>query len=344
MVRAFQYKPLFDASRDWKAEFTQRRVEFSARLSHDPRKAVRLATLPMRLALNPYWDKRREDEIVRRASGFDVVSFIKSPGLKLYERIKALNGPKTILDLNDAVWLAYFKWPDLPETLAMVDGVICENEYVAAYARKFNNSVFVIPDSPQIEVFDRHRDSVCRSSDRVVIGWIGAPQNTGPLHQIAEPLEALFSRYPNLHLRIVGTDTPNLPKFKNVRYSCLPNFKQLDMVREVLGFDIGLFPLLHNDDGLARGTLKAMVYMSGGAVVVGEDFGENRNLIQDGVNGMLAETQDDWYRKLETLIVDRSTRQDIAARGLAMIRDKFTAAHIFRSMTGVFDEVLEKGR
>jgi glycosyltransferase involved in cell wall biosynthesis len=286
------------------------------------------------------WDKRQEDKVVDQASNCDIVSIIKSPGIQLYQRLRELNGPRVIMDINDAVWLPAFKWADLPETVAMVHAVICENEYVAAYAHQFNSRIFVIPDSPQVEIFDLFRDRVRRNSRQVVLGWIGGSQNIGPLLKILEPLESLFARYPQLHLRVVGADRSKLPKMKYVRYSCRPAFSQIDMVREVLAFDIGLFPLLHDDDGRARGTLKALVYMSGEAAVVGENFGENPKLIQDGVNGVLASSPHEWHEKLEYLITNAGQRSALAKCGLETVRKRFTAGHTFERLIAAYTSVL----
>src|SRR5258708_28873418 len=109
------------------------------------------------------------------------------------------------------------------------------------------------------------------------------------------------------------------------------------MVREVLTFDIGLFPLYRNEDGRARGNLKAMVYMSGEAVAACEHYGENPKLIQDGVNGVLAGSTREWEEKLEWLITHAEERHAIAKRGLETIRERFTPGHRFTQLPAAVD-------
>jgi glycosyltransferase involved in cell wall biosynthesis len=268
----------------------------------------------------------------------DLVSIVKSPGIRLYQRIRELAGPRLMMDINDAVWMG--GWPDLPETLAMVDGVICENEYIAEYAHDYNSRVFVVPDSPQIELFDKMRPAVPGDPDDVVLGWVGLAHNIEPLIRILGPLETLFEKYPHLHLRVVGAGRDALPRLKHVRYSCRPELNQSAMIEEVLRFDIGLFPLIHDDSGRARGTLKALVYMSGEAAVVADNYGENPKLIRDGVNGLLASSADEWVDKVERLVIDRDYRLNLAKRGLNTVREGFTAEHIFTRLTDAYDSVL----
>jgi hypothetical protein len=109
------------------------------------------------------------------------------------------------------------------------------------------------------------------------------------------------------------------------------------MVQEALAFDIGLFPMFHTRDGLARGNLKAMIYMSAEAAALCEDYGENRTLINDGVNGALAGSVEQWLQKMEWLATDRAARQAIAARGLQTIREQFAAEVVFGHLQNAFN-------
>ncbi len=320
--------------------------EFLARLYKQHRLRWRFLLSLIRAPLKryaAYFDKRQEDWIVQRALGFDLVCIIKSPGLSLYRRLRQLCRPRVIMDINDGLWLPSFRssgWGDLESMLGEVHGVIAENDCVAHYARKYNSRVFVIPDAPQIEVFDRFRTEIQRDPKKVTLGWVGGSENVGPLYRLLEPLEALFARYPHLHLRVIGANDSILPKFEKVRWSTLSGFNQEEMVREVLRFDVGLFPLFHNEDGLARGNLKAKIYMSGQAAAVCEDYGENRCLIRDGFNGSLASTPEQWYQKLEWLINHSEERLKIAQHGLLTIRQSFTAGAIFSQMLEAYERIL----
>ena len=104
------------------------------------------------------------------------------------------------------------------------------------------------------------------------------------------------------------------------------------MVQEVLAMDIGLFPHFKVEDARARGNGKAMIYMAGEVAAVCQNIGENPRLIQDGVNGMLAGNHQEWFEKLETLILNADKRRAIAAAGLKTIRDQFTAEKNFQRL------------
>ncbi len=348
IVRAEQYARFFDDSAAWKATFIARRspkwVERSNRTNRPTAPLiVPLVHRPV-AAYTRHWEQKREDEIVRLAAGVDLVYLVKIPHLPLYQRLRALNKPVVVADFNDGLWLPAFQssgWQHLDAILATVHGVICENGHVAEYARRHNSNVHVVPDSPQLDQFDRQRSNVHRDPKRTVLGWIGSPENVGSLYRIWEPLEALMQRVPGLELRVLGADRGQLPRFESVRWSARPRFNQAVMIEEALAFDIGLFPMFHTGDGLARGNLKAMIYMSAGAAALCEDYGENRTLITDGVNGSLAGSMEQWLQKMEWLATDRAARTALAARGLQTIRERFAPEVVFEELQRAFTRLLD---
>jgi len=345
-VRARQYEPYFGADGPWTATFVERRsaqrVWRANRFNRPDVPLVQpLVHRPLQ-ALTRRWERQRETEILQIAATVDLVYVVKVPDLGFYQGLRALNGPVIVADFNDAVWLPSFpEWRDLDGILQTAHGVICENERVAGYARRHNQHVTVVPDSPQVEVFDRWRGRVTREPGVVTFGWLGGAENAGSLYRIFEPLEALAARMPQLRLRIVGADGLLLPRFESVRWSSRAHFDQETMVQEVLRFDVGLFPMFHTADGLGRGNLKAMIYMAGGCVALCEDYGENPALIDDGVNGVLAASPDAWLHKMEWLATDATAREAIAARGLQTIRDGFSAPVVARKLQAAFSQIVD---
>jgi glycosyltransferase involved in cell wall biosynthesis len=191
-------------------------------------------------------------------------------------------------------------------------------------------------------VFDALRDQVSADRSRITIGWIGGSNTADALFQIYETLDDLFAEHDNLHLRLVGARADRLPRFAFTELSVLETYDQQQMVREALAMDIGLFPLFNVGESLYRGTLKARVYMSGEAAVIGQALGENCDLIQHGENGLLAADRDQWRSCLESLIKDESLRRRLAAGGLQTIRDKYTRQHCFDTLAGCLTEVLQR--
>jgi len=279
-----------------------------------------------------------EAYIIQQAKHYDIIYTSKVLRFEFFEKLRRHTKARLVLDFGDAVWLPHLGARRLVETFQLVDAVTTDNEHTAAYVRQFNRNCTAIPDCPQVELFDRQRAHWKNSpgKEKIILGWIGTPSSAFNLYKVWEALERLFTRYDNLHLRLVGTGLKgNLPYFEKVKYSCRPYYDQAAMIEEVLAMDIGLFPMFDVEASRVRGVLKATVYMAGEAVAVCSPVGQSAELIQDGVNGLLAASTEEWVEKLEMLITNPPYRRRLAQTALEMVRQDFSIARSFEKLVSV---------
>lgn len=341
MVRALQFRQLFDTDSEFEVDFigrtSERMNQFMQRWPWRP--SLRAPALFAERKVI----ERRESKIVEMARNYDLVMMTTVPSWSLHQRLCDLPNTLVVTDLIDALWLPWFQqfgWEHVHEMLQTSDAVICENQYTADYTLQHNPAVHIVPDSPQLEVFDKYRDTVNRDSSRITIGWIGGSNTADQLYQILEPLEDLFGQHKNLHLRLVGAHEDRLPRFAKTKFSVVESYDQQKMAQEALAMDIGIFPLFHTDESLYRGTLKTRIYMSGGAAVIGQRFGENCDLIESGQNGLLASGNVEWTQCLERLVTDPSLRQRLSVGGLETIRQNYSREACYQSLTGCLKQIL----
>ncbi|MDP2866934.1 MAG: glycosyltransferase family 4 protein [Elusimicrobiota bacterium] len=281
-----------------------------------------------------------ELRLVRLAGSCDVVYMCKVQSPRLIGLLRRRTKARLVLDFGDAVWMPRYENPEFSGLLPMLDAVTTDNELTAAYVRRFNANCTVVPDSPQIELFDEARGKARKNTDgTVTLGWVGSQSTAYNLFLIWEALERLSAKHPDLHLRLVGTgkDMRLIPPFEKVRYSCVEKYTQEEMISEVLKMDIGLFPLQDVEASRVRGVLKASVYMSGEAAVVSSPVGQCADFIKDGENGMLAGSGEEWERKLDQLIMDKQLRQKLAKGGLETVRGKLTLDRAFETLRPVLE-------
>lgn len=236
---------------------------------------------------------------------------------------------RIVLDFGDTVWLdRHGKRQDgeFGEVLKLVDAVTTDNEITAKYVRKFGKAITVIPDSPQLEAFDKRRGTVKpRTDGKVVVGWIGTDGTLYNLELIAGALRAVAAKHPEMTLRLVGVgyDRSALAPLEGLPYTVRPTYDQASMIDELFGMDIGLFPLQDIERSTVRGVLKASVYMCGEAAVIASPVGQVPDVITDGVNGLLASTPEEWMTKLDALVSDAALRTKLQTGGLAYVQNHF---------------------
>lgn len=285
----------------------------------------------------------REYFIIRRSrNNYDAIYIQKAGSFKLVTALRRVHKGLLVFDLNDAVWLPAninYAGGKIRDILRIVDAVTCDNPYGITFARSCNQKVYLVPDPAQVELFDQHRQKKIKSNNSLIIGWIGSPGTLFNLFSIWEALEIVFSRHDEIILRIVGSgyNQQLLPRFEKVRFTCLPFYSNVEMIDELLDMDIGLFPLFDIEDSLARGILKATIYMAGETAVIASPRGHITELITDGINGMLANSMKEWVDKLEQLIIDHEFCKRIAKSGLETVRQDFSLEKSFHELMNALD-------
>jgi glycosyltransferase involved in cell wall biosynthesis len=240
-----------------------------------------------------------------------------------------------IFNLSDPLWTPYFRerggWADIDKILSAVDAIVCTTSYAREYALKFGKLTIVVPEYANLDLFDSMRGTVGKVLGKIRLGWVGGETTTRAICKIEAVLEQLARAYPAVELRLVGVG-PNgmLPTFRYLRYTTRPaGYSEEEMARELLGMDVGLFPPpldLYNYE--VRGPLKALNYMAAAVPCVCQNAGVLREIIVDGVNGMLAGGLDEWKEKIEALLRDASLRRRMGEAGLATVRAHFAPEDI----------------
>src|SRR6185503_4376730 len=72
--------------------------------------------------------------------------------------------------------------------------------------------------------------------------------------------------------------------------------------------------------------------------------GVNRDIIQDGVNGFLASTSDEWIEKIGRLLSDPELRARFALQGRRTIEERYSLAVNAPKLVATLRGVLERSR
>lgn len=205
---------------------------------------------------------------------------------------------------------ARFRW---------ADWVVTGNAEIAARARQSNPNVFMLEgtiDTPRYPV-KQHTVKA-----RVVIGWVGhaAPEYVASL----VPALRRLSRERDIVLHVVSDRPLVAPELGDV---VLNEVWRPDREFSVFAdFDIGVMPLTDTPFNRGKEGFKVKEYMAAGLPVVCSPVGHNVALVEDGVNGVLADTEDEWVEALRRLCDDPALRGRLGAEGRRTVEERFDAS------------------
>ena len=269
---------------------------------------------------------------VLRAGKYDVIFVQREAfmtGSAFFEKQFSRSPAKLIFDFDDAIWLEdtsvsnrNLKWLKRPakttDIIKMADTVIAGNSFLAEYARQFNPRVHVIPTVVDTSIFE---PSGQRSSGVVNIGWIGSSTTLRHFNLLIPALKSLKKKFGET-ISIIQISDREISvdglEIKNYSWNARG---ELEMIRR---FDIGLMPL--PDDVWSKGKcgFKAIQYMAMAVPPVVSPVGVNVEVVQHGLNGYHAVTDEEWTAYISNLVESHELRNRLGKGGRQRVIEKYS--------------------
>lgn len=267
-------------------------------------------------------------------------------GHQALRRVIQHRGTPVVYDFDDAMYLpqrqdrGLLRWLESPESvreiISLSQRVIAGNVHLRDYAQRFNQRVEYVPTPVDTDHFHPEPGGGQEVSE-LTIGWIGSSTTSKYLSEVRPAIEQL-ARTHRFRMKVVGAGNHQLG------WACQLDQQPWDLASEAEEFrtcDIGIYPL--RDDEWARGKcgFKALQFMASGVAVVASAVGMNCEIIQDGTNGLLARTGEEWYANLRRLLEEAALRRRLAEAGRRTVEERYslrcTAPRIIQSLRAVLN-------
>jgi glycosyltransferase involved in cell wall biosynthesis len=265
-------------------------------------------------------------------------------GPAVIERLARRLKVPIVYDIDDPVFLPYRSpvnsWFSLLKFsrkthsfFRMADHIISINNLMADYARKYNSSISVVPNFVDTNEFC---PAVSKNGGPAKIVWTGSIGTVRNLATIAKPLHDLQAKY-DVPLRLIANEEPVVEGVKVDFRKWSPDVE----ISNLQDCDIGLVPLLDLRWNPWKFFLKTVQYMAAGLPVVARRMGSNTEIIQDGVNGFLVETEKEWFDRLSLLIEDRELREKMGRAARKTAVEGYSLETQMPKIAEIFDGVYE---
>jgi glycosyltransferase involved in cell wall biosynthesis len=238
---------------------------------------------------------------------------------------------KLIYDFDDAIWLpsvskqnrlaAHFKNAQKVNAICkMAYRVSAGNQYLCNHARQYNSNVVYNPTC--VDTVNRYNVLANHDVEKITISWTGSFSTLKYLAIVENALRRLQDKY-DFNVKIICNQQPSL-NLKNVAYV---EWSEENEVSELAACQIGLMPLTADEWSEGKCGFKLIQYLSLGIPSVSSSVGVNKKIIEAGVNGYFADSDDEWYNNIEKLLLDASLRKRMGIAG----RQKMIAQYSLQS-------------
>ena len=282
---------------------------------------------------------RRFRALARRMR-HDVVWLEKEalPWLPTFIEIARLQGLPYVVDYDDAWfyryqnhWLSPLFGHKIDAVMRVAWTVVAGNDFLARHARAAGaRNVEIVPSAIDTTRYRNLPSPAPR--DAIVVGWIGIPLNAHYLAIVAPALRALSDARITLH--VVGGAVPG--ELAGIPAETFPWTEQTEIAR-IAAFDVGIMPL--HDTTWERGkcAYKLLQVMAAGKPVVASPVGVNRQVVQHGVNGFLADTPEEWADALRRL-ADPELRRRMGEEARRTVELQYSCAVIAPRLAAILKD------
>lgn len=288
-----------------------------------------------------------------KASRFDVVIVEKElfPYLPaIIERFLRLIGVPYVVDYDDALFHSYDCHSNPAVRLLLgrkIDAVmrhstvvIAGNNYLAERAQKAGARKIVI--IPTVVDADHYQPNQKSPGEIPIVGWIGTPKTSSYLKPLLSVFESIRKKIP---VRFVAVGARE-EDFAGSSVEVWP-WSEGTEVNSVQQFNIGIMPLKDSPWERGKCGYKLIQYMACGLPVVASPVGVNSEIVMSGVNGLLADTLEEWDRALIDLLdADSSVRETMGGKGRARVEEWYSlqaqAPRLLATIYGAADFDIDK--
>lgn len=211
---------------------------------------------------------------------------------------------------------------------------IAASKYLQSYLSRFNKYVYYLPSGVDTDLFKPLNGRRNTDDPKIVFSWVGTIHSSDILENlkfISDCFLSLRKQFSNVYLEI-GGDGKYLNEFIEVLRAREDNhiiYKGWINPRAVpeylASIDIGLVPLVQDSRfNKAKSPVKLFEYMAMGKPTVSTSIGEIKHIIQDGKNGLLADTKADFIKRMERLVLDKELRESMGKNARRTIEDNYS--------------------
>lgn len=238
---------------------------------------------------------------------------------------------KIIYDFDDAIWLTdrpdeslivrITKWRSkVQQICGMSYRVSCGNSYLSDFASQFTAHAVIIPTTIDTEHHKLAFDEQSAPDKKITIGWTGSHSTLKYLMNLNTVLKEIERMFAQVRFLVIADQCPVLD-LKRLEFR---EWKRSTEVEDLSEIDIGIMPLPDDEWSKGKCGFKILQYMALGIPSISSPVGVNTQIVDNGVDGFLASTTEEWIEIFRVLLSDVRLRKLIGAKGREKVLHQYS--------------------
>lgn len=206
----------------------------------------------------------------------------------------------------------YFRYKSLQDLLKLFNAVTTTTKVIRDTYKEYNDNIFIIPNSIDFSLF---KSFPKKDTGQIRIGWTASDSHYSEIWMVKRIMHKIFDKYVD---KVKFVELGNLVELRhdfNTTQMEMHDFIGLGtypLKLAALNLDIGLCPLDNTKFNQAKSQLKWSEYSAIKVPAVCTKL-EAYDCVEDGVTGMLAKDENEFFDKLCTMIENKDLRDKIAS-------------------------------
>ena len=255
-------------------------------------------------------------------------AFPYEPGL--LEAALFASGRPLVVEFDDAIYETPGHRNKLLRTIHRAAHTIVGNEELRRFAALASPRVSIVPTVLDLRRYPK-APPPARRPGPFRLGWIGQASTLPYLETLARPLARLATRR-DIELCVICSRPPSMP---GVALRFVP-WSEEGEAAALSELDAGLMPLPDTPWTRGKCGLKLLQYLAAFVPGVASPVGVNRHIIRHGENGLLAQSDEQWYDALLALIDNDSLRQRLLVNGRETVECEYDLAVWAPRLVGLY--------
>ncbi len=260
----------------------------------------------------------------------------------IFERALLKTNIPIVVDYDDAFFHRYdrhnskivrfFLKNKIDKIMIHSNVIVAGNQYLADRAIKNGSKkVVILPTVIDINLYHTRFQSEKKT---FTIGWIGSPHNAKYILSIQSALKEVFNKG-DVKIILVGSGEIKIDSLQLE----IKKWNESTEVEEIRNFDVGIMPLEDNYWERGKCGFKLIQYMACSIPVIASPVGVNTKIVKHGVNGFLAENDNEWIKYFLILKSNEKLRTEMGRNGRTLVEENFTLQITSPQLEQIFRDV-----